>query len=170
MTPIPPPEPPPPLRIPDWPLPEYRYVPGLHPHPFRHPSGHSYTDGSAPDHPSWSPDTPWKSDRAYLRGMDLFDQRYFWESHELWEGVWQQMPRDSTYALLLQSLIQSGAYCLKVHVNDHVIADRLLARVSQRLALVITREGPVYRGLHLPTLMDRLRAFPTEGSWPTLHA
>ena len=169
MTPIPPPEPAPSLRVPDWPLPSYRYVPGLNPHPFRHPDGHSYTDGSAPAHPDWSPSLRWQDDRGYLRGLDLFDQRYYWESHEIWEGLWHQVPKESSLSLLLQALIQAGAYTLKIHSGRHQTAARLLERVQMRLALVEEREGPDYYGLRLSRVVERLEAFATHGTWPVLH-
>ena len=104
-----------------------------------------------------------------MRGLDLFDQRFYWESHELWEGLWHQVPRDTSYALLLQALIQSGAYCLKIHGQQFDIADRLLERVKLRIQLVIESEGARYKGLELPTVLLRLSAFRAQGTWPTLQ-
>ena len=123
MNPIPPPANPSPLRLPDWPLPSYRSSPGLNLHPFRKPGGHMYTDGSAPTPHPWNPDTQWEEDRDYLRGLDLFDQRYYWESHEVWEGLWNQVPKESSFSLLLQALIQAGAYAIKVHSERHTAAN-----------------------------------------------
>lgn len=169
MRPIPPPKNPLPLRLPDWPLPPYRYLPGLNPHPFRSPQGHMYTDGSAPVPSPWTPDTPWREDQAYLRGLDLFDQRFYWESHEVWEGIWHQVPKDSSFSLLLQALIQSGAYTIKIHSERPSAAEKLLARIRMRLDGVQAQEGARYRGLALATLLQRLEAFATGGAWPSLR-
>jgi hypothetical protein len=169
MIPIPPPEPPPTLRVPDWELPSYRYVPGLNPHPFRSPDGHLYTDGTPPTQSHWSPKCPWHEDRNFLRGLDLFDHRYYWESHETWEGIWHQVPKNASFSLLLQALIQSGAYTLKIHCNQKSPALKLLERVQKRLEIVEAREGSHYCGLTLATIVPRLEAFGTGGAWPVLH-
>jgi hypothetical protein len=74
-----------PRLLPDVPLPPYAHVPGLTPHPVSDPRGHSYRI-----HPA-IPDVPdperWEACREYLRGVDLFNAGYWWESHEAWEGV-----------------------------------------------------------------------------------
>jgi predicted metal-dependent hydrolase len=128
-----------------------------------------YTDGSAPTPHPWEPDTPWEEDRDYLRGLDLFDQRYYWESHEVWEGLWNQVPKESSFFLLLQALIQAGAYAIKVHSERHRAAERLLKRIRLRLAEVASREGSRYCGLELAIVLQRLEAFAAGGAWPSLH-
>ena len=50
-----------------------------------------FTDGNAPEHAPWQPDGPWESDRIWLRGLDLFDQRYFWECHEAFGWTWNEI-------------------------------------------------------------------------------
>ncbi len=30
----------------------------------------------------------WLRCRDYLRGIDLFNHGYYWEAHEVWEGLW----------------------------------------------------------------------------------
>ncbi|MCB9760906.1 MAG: DUF309 domain-containing protein [Alphaproteobacteria bacterium] len=157
-TPIPPPIPPPPLRLPDWPLPPYRYVPGLNPHPFRHPGGHGYTDGSAPVEAPWTPG-PWTADRLYLRGLDLFDHRYWWEAHEVWEAIWHQVPRDEPFAALLQGLIQASAALLKRHLGHPGAAALLVTASVARL-----ERAPADRGVDPRALAAALldgQPFPT---------
>lgn len=166
--PLPAPEPAPPLRLPDWPLPAYRYVPGLNPHPFRHPDGHLYTGGGAPAEAPWSPDTPWAEDRRYLRGLDLFDQRFYWEAHEVLEALWHFAPRGSADAALLQGLIQAAAALLKRHLGQPRAAERLLERAQARLADA-AKHGPWQRGLHLPSLSPRLAEEFARGGWPLLQ-
>ena len=38
------------------------------------------------------PDPPdpeqWHLCRPYLYGIDLFNDGYYWEAHEVWEGLW----------------------------------------------------------------------------------
>ncbi len=44
---------------------------------------------------------------AFLRGVELFQQGRYWESHEAWEEIWQQLP--SPARLYFQGLIQLAA-------------------------------------------------------------
>ncbi len=159
---IPPPASPLPLRLPDWPLPPYRYVPGCNPHPFRHVDGHQHTDGGAPVA------DPSAVDRLWLRGMDLYEHRYFWEAHEAWEACWHQTPRSSSLAQLQQGLIQLAASALKRHMGQLRPADRLLAAGRRRLLAVVDAEGPVLGGLLRPCLASA-EAFAAGGDWPRLH-
>lgn len=168
MTPIPPPPTPPPLRLPDRALPPYRYIPGLNPHPFRHPDGHLYTDGGVPAEAPWDAAAAWTDDLEYLRGMDLFDHRFYWEAHEAWEAIWHQVDREAPYAVLLQGLIQAGAFALKHHMGHDRGAARLLAASAGRLMSVSESRGPLWRGLDLPETASRLRAFAAGGDWPLL--
>ncbi len=165
LRPIPPPASPPTLRIPDWPLPTYRYVPGLNPHPIKDPEG-SMVD--QPDPPAWDAATDWTSDRAYLHGCDLFDHRYLWEAHETWEGTWLQVPQDNPYRTLLQALIQVAASMLKRHMGQSGASRRLYSRSRTRLKTLLDQAGPSFMGLDLPELIARIDHHQQTGEWPTL--
>ncbi len=154
------------LRLPDRPLPRYRFVPGHGPHPFRHPNGHAYTDGSPPDAPHWDSQAPWTEDFEWLRGLDLFDHRYWWEAHEVWEAIWHQVPRGSPYSELLQGLIQIAAALLKSHMGSKRAAERLLARGWTRLEHVIAAGPDACRGLDLAACRDDWQRFLDGGTWP----
>lgn len=160
---IPPPASPPPLLVADWALPPYRYVPGLHPHPFRHPGGHLYTDGNAPVEAPWSADLPWEQDRRWRRGLDLFNHRYLWEAHEAWEALWHFAENPSAERELLQALIQLSAGLLKRHQGEVGAASRLLERARTRLARAEALGGARVRGLWLPTLRAKLEALGEVG-------
>ncbi len=60
--------------------------PAKTPHPTRDPEGHSYglPDLSLPDlnHENW------RKSEDYLFGIDLFNEGYWWECHEVLEGLW----------------------------------------------------------------------------------
>jgi len=133
-------------------VPAYRFVPGLNPHPFRHPEGHSYTDGSAPSLDTTDPN-------AYLWGIDLFNHRYWWEAHEVWEGQWHQSPDRDTRDHL-QSLIQASAYLLKQHLGHTAAAVLLLAAIEQRNRALIDRVGETYNGLNLAEWVQTLQKQP----------
>jgi uncharacterized protein len=76
----------PPRFLPDRPFPLYAYVPGHTPHPTRDPDGHSY--GAAFEMPEPPDPQEWRACRDYLYGIDLFNHGFYWEAHEVWEGLW----------------------------------------------------------------------------------
>jgi hypothetical protein len=100
------------------PLPSYRFVPGLHPHPRRDPEGHSYEPRARRSpHPPWSV-SAWRTLGEWLFGVDCFNAFFFWEAHESWEGLWAASPRGGDAHTLLQGLIQIAAALLKVHLGS----------------------------------------------------
>jgi hypothetical protein len=153
--PIPPPPAPPPLRL-DLTLPPYRYLPGEGPHPLRHPDGHSQSP------------PPLDVEAAWLRGCDLYDHRYYWESHEVWEAAWRALPAGDRRELL-QGLIQLAAATIKHHLGHDRPARLLLERAAGRLEAVIAARGEQWWGLDLPATLASARAFVSaSGDWPVL--
>jgi TDG/mug DNA glycosylase family protein len=119
---------------PDYPFPPYSFVPGRFPHPFSDPAGHSYgrelTSATVdPDH--------WRDSRTYLHGLDLFNAGFYWEAHEIWEGLWYGADRDGPTSDFLKALIRLAAAGVKVRegkargVHDHADA---AARLFHRIA------------------------------------
>ena len=108
----------PPARWTDDALPPYRHVPGLTPHPLKHPGGHSYSGSiwQDPVQPAFDPGQ-WQESRPYLLGVDLFNQAYLWEAHEAWEEVWNAVDRGSMPARMIQGMIQVAASLLKLHME-----------------------------------------------------
>jgi predicted metal-dependent hydrolase len=86
---------------------------------------------SAADHPP--PPERWAESAAYLQGVELFNRREFWESHEAWEDIWLKC--DGIQAEFLQGLIQSAAALLKYQRNEPAPAKRLYATAMGRLSL-----------------------------------
>ena len=166
LRPIPAPDPPPPRRRLDLGLPAYRYVPGLQPHPFRHAGGHQHLRGHAWPAPLWAADADWRQDAPWLHGLDLFDQRFYWESHECWEAIWHEVDPTHVDRQLLQALIQAAAFVIKKHCGTQRAARNLLSRSVDRLETVQRERGPSHRGVDLPALVAALRAFDAGGPWP----
>ncbi|MGD9764865.1 MAG: DUF309 domain-containing protein [Candidatus Binatia bacterium] len=118
---------------PDYPLPPYRYVPGLHPHPVRDPAGHSYEGQPRHIHTAWDP-AAWRSLDDWLLGVDQYNAFYFWEAHEAWERLWAAAPREATAARVLQGLIQVTAALLKIHLASLAGATALASAGTAKLA------------------------------------
>ena len=147
---IPPPLDPPPRRVTRLPMPAYRYIPGRHPHPYRGVDGHQHLVG---EHPS--------GEEAWGHGLDLFDHRFYWESHEVWEPLWMSLPAESAERELVQAMIQWAASLLKRHMGADEAAARLCSRAQARVQ-VARRAGPVCRGLDLDALLEQMGA----AGWP----
>src|SRR5712692_7985241 len=97
--------------VPEKPLPPYAYVPGRSPHPLSDPQGHSF--GTKPER--LDPPDPhyWHVCRPYLYGIDLFNHGYYWEAHEVWEGLWHACGRTGRTAAFLKGLIKLAAAGVK---------------------------------------------------------
>ncbi len=104
-----------PPRYTERPLPVYSHVPGRTPHPIRDPDGHSYGQAE-PQLPDLNTDD-WRQCEHYLYGIDLFNLGYWWECHEVLEGLWHAAGIGTPAAHVLQAVIQCAAAHLKA-AND----------------------------------------------------
>lgn len=78
------------------PLPTTSYLPGVSPRGDRPPERSEPT-----------------ADEGFAYGVDLFNHGFPWEAHEVWEGLWRPLPRDTSECALLQGLIHLAAACVK---------------------------------------------------------
>ena len=145
-------------RVACIPLPPYRYIPGILPHPIRHEGGHLREQ-----HLVFEVTEPWWEDQGWLYGQDLFDHRFYWESHEVWEYQWKQTTSLS-HRYLLQELIKSAASILKRHMNHQRPAE-LLWNSAQKLFALVDEDT---RGLDLDLCVARIERFHQGGAWPLL--
>jgi predicted metal-dependent hydrolase len=81
----------------------------------------------------------WQESGAYVRGLDLFNHGYYWEAHEVWEGLWHACGRMGPAADFLRGLIKLAAAGVKVRegtpagVVSHAIrADAIFRNAAQR--------------------------------------
>jgi hypothetical protein len=124
--------------LPEMPFPAYAYTPGQgQPHPTRDPRGHSH----GATHPAPPPPDPerWRDSRDYLRGVDLYNAGYYWEAHEVWEGLWNACGRTGETAVLLQALIALAASALKRRAGNTAGAE---AHARRAVMLLRGLRGP----------------------------
>ena len=50
----------------------------------------------------------------FLRGVSLFNAGYYWEVHEVWEGLWHAYGRRGVLADVIKALIKLAAAGVKV--------------------------------------------------------
>jgi hypothetical protein len=140
------------LRYSSRPLPGYRFVPGVTPHPRRHPDGHSYSQPepalSAPD-----PDQ-WQTSDAYLYGVDLYNFAFWWECHEVFEGFWRAAPKTEP-GCFFQALIHVAAANLKICMGSPASADRLSSAAFERFQTL----PPIYMGIDVRGFERDMRAY-----------
>ncbi len=150
-----------PRHLPQVNFPAYRHVPGVTPHPERNEQGHSY-GLKASAAVALSPEN-WRKHRAYLYGVDLYHQGYFWESHEAWEGPWRESEPDSLEANLLQALIRNSAAQLKIHAGNAVGARTHSLAARWRLARIRAKgydgAGASFLGLDISDLIEQMKRY-----------
>lgn len=140
-------------------LPAYRHAPGHTPHPVRHPAGHSFSASeSARDQ---SPPESWRRNKAYLFGVDLYNQGYLWESHEAWEDLWRMAGRHSVEGRFLQSLIFNSAALLKAWLRCWRGAATHSRRAVHQLKAVrdMLSGEQIFMGVDVPVWTERLTAY-----------
>jgi hypothetical protein len=114
-------------------LPAYHFVPGRSPHPRRDPRGHSY--GKPEPRATVVDPEAWADCAIYLRGVELFNAGYWWESHEAFEALWRGAGAGPT-ASFFQGLIQVAAAELKREMGNERAAGALYGRGLARLGAV----------------------------------
>lgn len=141
------------------PFPAYRFVPGNTLHPRRHAGGHSFGQPElrllqvVPDR--------WEESDEYLYAVDLYNFAYWWESHELWEGLWRAAGRDTVPGNFFKGLIQLAAANLKCALGHSTARTTLLRAGMVRLAGLPS----LYMGLDVAAylaLLDRCLEQPLE--------
>jgi len=109
-------QPQPRVRYTSRPLPKHRYRPGHSTPPDRSPVTENLPDLNH---------ARWQECEVYLFGLDLFNARFWWECHEVLEGLWHASGRHTPAGQALQAVIQCAAAHLKAADNASHVADRL---------------------------------------------
>ena len=162
-----------PRRYSPRPLPPYRFVPGETPHPTRDPRGHSF--GVKAEVPGPWRLEDWRDLDEWLWAVDLFNQGYWWESHEALEALWHAAGRTKARARFIQSLVHLSAACLNRRRGHPEAARRQAARAARGLraardAAALTTPGSsasVVMGIDLARLIqDVEQSFASDGAQP----
>jgi hypothetical protein len=137
-----------------WPA--YRFVPGVSPHPRRHPKGHSY---GQPE-PAPSPLAPgqWHANEAYLFGVDLYNFAFWWECHEIFEGFWRAAGAKSEQGRFFQALIHVAAANLKVCMGNPSAAHRLSKAALKRFYVM----PQTYMGIDIRVFERDIQAYTDD--------
>jgi uncharacterized protein len=126
--------------------------------------------GTRPDFvPGWEFGTL-PEDEVLARGADLFDQRMFWEAHEVWEEVWRRRTgRDDRD--FLKGIIQGAAGLWHATQGNTTGAISVLGRAVDYLApWHPEKDGIDVTGLaaELEAVIGECRAAEAEGRPPVV--
>ena len=137
------------------PLPRYRHVPGMTPHPISDKNGHSY--GKRNENIQRIFESDWQSNELYLYAIDLFNYKYFWETHEALEDLWK-IEDDSNTKLFLQGVIQiSAAYVKWVSGIDRGVEKLSLKGLHRLRSLKDSKT--IFYGINLSKFIDEHETF-----------
>jgi len=107
---------------PKLPFPKIVFKPGVNEHPKKHPNqticDPMYDDLSFND--------------AWLFAIDLFNQGYYWETHELLERYWLS-ESDQNTKMLLQIMIQLASLAYKKETNGKGGVKTLTDNINKKL-------------------------------------
>jgi uncharacterized protein len=138
------------------PLPPYSFVPGgPWPHPTRSPQGHSY--GQAGASAGGGAGAGAAVMARFRRGAHLFNAGYYWEAHEVWEGLWHACGRHGATALLCKALIKLAAAGVKVREGQEHGVVTHARRAAACFAQARELGGRFRLGLDLDCWTERAR-------------
>jgi uncharacterized protein len=107
-------------------------------------------------------------EECWRYGLDLFDQRYLWEAHEVLEGLWHRLPKGTSERDLVQAIILAAGAVLKRHMGDERSSDLLVNRAIENLVNVGAMTGRQF-GIDTVRLTSDLEALRQGGPWPTIR-
>jgi predicted metal-dependent hydrolase len=90
----------------------------------------------------------------FLYGIDLYNFAYWWESHEVFEGLWHAAGHQSEQGRFFQAFIHLAAAHLKRFTDQEQAANRLFVSGLARLE----RLPPLLMGVDVARLRARIRA------------
>jgi uncharacterized protein len=143
------------MSIPD-PLPPYSYVPGgPWPHPISSPQGHSF--GQVVSKFARPGENEGANSPQFIRGVALFNAGYYWEAHEVWEGLWHAYGRKGVLADVIKALIKLAAAGVKVREGQEHGVRTHAGRAAELFAAARTVGASHQLGLNLDEWFERCR-------------
>lgn len=100
------------------------------------------------------------SSPQFLYGIDLFNDRYWWECHEAMEGLWHVAGRGSPAGHTLQAVIQCAVAHLKILTGNPQGARLLFANAEKH----VSRAEGGDLGLDLIGMLAETGAYITRDS------
>ena len=125
---------------------------GESPHPTADREGHSFGKEESPQVLTLD---NWDKNEDYLYAVDLYNYAYWWEAHEVFEGLWGNFPTGSPESKLLQGIIKISAGFYKWHLNNARGVSYHYAGGTKHLKQVMDYSA-TYMGIDLKEYLQRL--------------
>ena len=111
----------------------------------------------------------WRDSRVYLRGLDLFNEGFYWESHVEFESLWLAAGRKGRGCRLSEGSDSSGGRWREASLEGSLAgvvshADRA-AQLFEGLQVQLTRTEPLPFGMSSLILHDMAMSVKVNG-WP----
>ncbi len=133
-------------------FPKRRYMPGQSLHPDKDPQG-----SHIPEIPSstikFSAES-WQKSEKYLYAIDLFNYQYFWEAHEVLEGLWVDVGRETQTGIFVQGIIQVSAALLKIQFSH-----KGALRLAGKGLLKLNSKSGVFLGIRVDSFTEKVESF-----------
>lgn len=110
----------------DLPLPDHAHLPGINAR-----SGDSVLEEAKQLAPAQTRSRDWQDNAAWLYGVRLLREGFYWEAHEVLETVWMNAAPNSREKALVQALIHGANARLKRRLGMSNAARRLVALSKQ---------------------------------------
>ena len=101
----------------------------------------------------------WRQMGDYLYAIDLYNYAYWWECHEVLEGLWR-VGQTTKQGNFFRALIQLAAANLKRSLGYGQAADNLTFRAITRFEQV----PDIYMGIEVASLLSHLRKHRGEAA------
>ncbi len=130
-------------------------------HPIRSPQGHSYRPEGEGNKslPNLNKSKGTDCD-DFLYGVDLFNEQYWWEAHEVMEQFWHASGIGTPAGHVLQAIIQCAAAHLKFTTGHSAGALKLFAMAEGHVHMA----KAIDLGLNLISLLADTKAFINSDS------
>lgn len=110
------------------PLPDYAYIPGIN---ARHKEGFlNHVKDMASD---ITKDGTAKDNLAWLYGIRLLENAFYWECHEVLEEVWMKAAPNSRERYLVQGIIHLANAALKIKMDRASAAQKLASLAANSI-------------------------------------
>jgi len=144
------------------PLPSYRHLPGQNPRPDA-----DFLDTIIEQASALTTDKTASTNVAWLYGLRLIDEGYYWEAHEVLEAVWNNAAPNSRERHLVQAVIQIANARLKTSLQQSKAANRLTILARESIERAFGQKPATVMGLDIVALVRMMgRKGDAKGSDP----
>jgi predicted metal-dependent hydrolase len=152
-------------RYTDRALPGYRHLPFQNAHPFLDKGGHSYGETLTP--PEEFDAQNWQHCEEYLYCIDLFNNGFWWETHERLKFISMATSQESETNQFIRGIIQIAAALLKHFMGEEGGAQTLAKMGIETLR---KKEG-IFLGIDITTLTHQVEEClqSVEGKYPRIR-